>query len=468
MRSLPTIVPLSLLLSWLAGCALFIAVGAGCQPTAGMVQSSAPAARLHHTAIDSQVISRAALSSEGLVRQFYRSVHWQAVWMANGSLSAAADSLVALLESAPLYGLDSKRYRPDEIKQLMAFSGAFYLAPTSVVTTCDLLLTDAYFTMALDLRRGRVRHNTLPEADAKALVSTLSGALDSHGIRLTLEAQEPCHPQYLLLKEELHRLLKLGGRLAAAEKLQTLRSNIDRWRQEAEMFPARYILVNIPAYQLYVVEDQDTVLESRAIVGAVATPTPVLQSTIWCFTIYPYWNVPRSITGREILPRVQADTGYLRRNFYDVLDARGNEVAVADIDWQRYNAGNFPYFIRQREGEENALGVVKFRFDNPYGVYLHDTNARALFRKSARALSHGCIRMEKARELAAYLVRYDSVYSNPAALNHYFDNRIRTEVSVLQPIPILVRYLTAVATGDRVIYYEDVYGKDKPYSKMNF
>ena len=199
-------------------------------------------------------------------------------------------------------------------------------------------------------------------------------------------------------------------------------------------------------------------MESRIIVGKLETPTPELKSVVRSFIIYPYWHVPRSIV-KEILPHIQEDTLYLKRHNYDVLNSSGKAVKTSSVDWQACDADTFPYVLRQREGSENTMGVIKFVFPNNYGVYLHDTNTRRLFSKQDRALSHGCIRVHQAVALARYMIKDDYIVS-PEDLDQYMQLQHRMEIALPKPIPVLLQYFTCESINGEVHCYDDVYGKD--------
>ncbi|WOK05834.1 L,D-transpeptidase family protein [Imperialibacter roseus] len=436
-----------------------------CQPTAGHVLGG-PDDSLEigvaATTVDTTLLKEYGLNSTSSVLAFYKGNGASLAWFSDSNLLPAADSMLEVVREAESYGLSPETYKLAELEvlrnELLVFQ---FTTPDRL----DILLTDAFISMARHLAHGISRQVASTSETDVSDARLLSEALAKGEIRKSLESQEPCGEQYLALRNELRRLLI--QRLATPNdlpdvnsKISKLKINIERWRWEAGPQPERYVFINIPAYQLSVIEGGEAVLQSRVIVGAKSTPTPVLESSIWCFTIYPYWTVPRSIAVKEILPKMKTDSGYLSRHLYEVLDYKNNLVDTKAIDWSQYNEDNFPYYIRQKEGRENALGVVKFRFENPYGVYLHDTNARQLFSRKDRALSHGCIRMEKAEEFAYYLVKNDSVYSNPMLLAQYFKLARRTEISVIQPIPIYVRYFTAWDENGQIVYYPDVYNKD--------
>ena len=150
-------------------------------------------------------------------------------------------------------------------------------------------------------------------------------------------------------------------------------------------------------------------MESNIVCGKPETQTPLLSSKLNFMTIYPYWNVPYSIASKEILPAVQRDTAYLRKKNMEVINSKNEVLDPSKIKWKRYNAKNLPYKFRQRIGEDNSLGVVKFNFNNKHGVYLHDTNSKRYFKTAARAQSHGCIRVEKYLQVARFLLRGDTL-----------------------------------------------------------
>ena len=139
-----------------------------------------------------------------------------------------------------------------------------------------------------------------------------------------------------------------------------------------------------------------------------------------------------------------------------MLDRKGNIVDPDTLNWQSYTAKYFPVSLRQREGPDNSLGVIKFIFDNPYAVFLHDTNTKSLFRKKTRMFSHGCIRMEKALELAKYLA------PDPEKVDSKLRLKERYTINLSKPIPIYTRYFTCEYIHDKLNFYEDIYGLDQP------
>lgn len=240
---------------------------------------------------------------------------------------------------------------------------------------------------------------------------------------------------------------------------------MERWRWEAAAFPKMYAWINIPAFELTVFEQDTVVMCSAVVCGKPETPTPILKSRIDHMLIYPYWNVPYSIAWKEILPAVQRDTTYIRRKNFEVI-GKGNQVLdYTKLPWRRYTKDYMPVKFRQRTGEDNSLGVVKFNFNNPYGVYLHDTNSKRYFKTSSRAQSHGCIRLEKFSEFADLLVRDDSVHYTHDSLQLYFGKERQMKLRLKKPMPVYVRYYTALADSSGLKLYLDVYRKDEEMMK---
>ncbi|MES2763391.1 MAG: L,D-transpeptidase family protein [Bacteroidota bacterium] len=235
---------------------------------------------------------------------------------------------------------------------------------------------------------------------------------------------------------------------------------MERWRWENK-FPDKYVFINIPAFWLIVFEKDTVVMQSAIVCGKPDHQTPILKSKIDHMLIYPYWNVPISIATKEILPAVQRDTSYIRKKDFEVLGAGDQVLDYTKIPWRRYTKDYLPVRFRQRIGEENSLGVVKFNFHNPFGVYLHDTNSKRYFKTSSRSQSHGCIRLEKFTEFADFLVRDDSVHYTHDSLQVYFAKQEQRKLKLKKALPIYTRYYTAHADSTGLKLYIDVYRKDE-------
>lgn len=242
--------------------------------------------------------------------------------------------------------------------------------------------------------------------------------------------------------------------------------NLDRWRKLPDTLPSQYIMVNLPGYTLRVIDSGEVKLESRVIVGTPRTRTPLLNSYMTNFMMYPYWRVPYSIVFKEMLPAIKKNVGYLAAKNLEVIDKDGNTVDPATIDWSKLSKGHFPYVLRQMDGIDNSLGVMKFNFRNKYSVYLHDTNNRGLFKNSMRAMSHGCVRVQQWDSLAQYLVRADSVRHSGDSIRVWLAREEKKQVDLPKHIPIYLRYFTAEGQNGNLVFFDDIYGEDKVLRKQ--
>ena len=245
------------------------------------------------------------------------------------------------------------------------------------------------------------------------------------------------------------------------EKFKQVAVTMDKFKQIPDTLPATRVWVNIPAYFLKVYEQDTVALESRVIVGTSKTPTPEIVSIIGNFVTYPQWTVPFSIIHKEMIPRIQKDINYLAKQNLMVVDKDDNIIDPATINWSKMSKKYFPYMIKQRQGDDNSLGVMKFNFRNKHSVYLHDTNARWLFQKSQRSLSHGCVRVQKWKELAEFLVRKDSLTIPVDSLNSWISRKEKRVVQGFERVPIFIRYFTCEGRDGKIRFYEDIYGSDK-------
>lgn len=251
-------------------------------------------------------------------------------------------------------------------------------------------------------------------------------------------------------------------------KFKRIAVTLDRYKLLPDTVYRTYALVNIPAYYLYVYDEDSLTLKSRVIVGAPKTKTPLLYSEISNFITYPQWTVPYSIVFKEMLPQIKRDSTYLRRQNLMVVDKADSVIDPVTIDWTKMNKHYFPYLLRQRQGDDNSLGVIKFNFRNKYSVYLHDTNARWLFSKTERALSHGCVRVQEWQKLSRFLVRKDTLRFPSDTLSAWINRQEKHVVSGFPKLPLFIRYYTIDAEKGQLKFYDDVYGQDQELIRKFF
>ena len=397
------------------------------------------------------------------VRAFYgpaAAAAWSGVAPAD-SLSGNAQAVLAVLGRAYAYGLRPGDYG---LAGLLALRDSLQRPAQAAsrsrqLARLDVCLTDAMLAFGHDLSRGQ-----LSPPGNEAAASQLRAALAAGQVPQALLAAQPAHREYRQLQQALAQWLRRQGSFDSAVarqpgRFERLAINLERWRQMPITEP-EYLLINIPAFELQVVVHDTVKRRFRVIVGKPGTPTPLLSSRVRYFTLAPNWNVPYSIASQEMLPRLKDDPGFLNDNNLELYDGRNRRRNPWRIDWSQVTEQTFKYSIRQSAGGDNALGNVVFHFPNPYLVYLHDTPERYLFASPLRALSHGCIRLEHPRELAAYLLLRDG---NPAPLPTAAEARQRPPQDVLlrRPLPIYIRYATATAENGRLRFFQDIYGHDQ-------
>jgi L,D-transpeptidase YcbB len=234
---------------------------------------------------------------------------------------------------------------------------------------------------------------------------------------------------------------------------------LQKWRWEKD-WPTDVFFVNIPSYMLRISEGQKFIQEHRVVVGTSWTPSPTLNSKLEYFILNPEWYVPTSITQGELIPKMQKDPTYLKRNNYTLVAKDGK--TLDDIDWSSANSSNFKYTIKQGKGSSNALGLVKFIFKNPYSVYLHDTPSKSFFEKDIRSFSHGCIRVQHPFKLVEYILARENGEFTMDNVNEILANKSQKTVTPKLIYPIRIRYMCSTATSnEKLITHIDIYKKEE-------
>ncbi|MBL7730120.1 MAG: L,D-transpeptidase family protein [Chitinophagaceae bacterium] len=250
------------------------------------------------------------------------------------------------------------------------------------------------------------------------------------------------------------------------EKFIRIAISMDRYKMLPEKMPDRYIWVNASSNYLEVIDKDVVKFSSKVICGKAKTRTPVLSSQISSLITYPQWVPPPSIVSKEILPAVKKNPGYLAKKGFTLVNSEGEEVDPYSVDWSRYSKG-IPYRIVQGSGDANALGVMKFVFDNKYSVYLHDTNQRYLFGNAMRSLSHGCVRVQDWEKLAVYIIKNDSIqtkgrnYTPVDSMKTWLRNKQKKNIALRNKMPVFIRYITCEGKDGNILFYDDVYAEDK-------
>ncbi|AZG73790.1 L,D-transpeptidase family protein [Shewanella livingstonensis] len=218
--------------------------------------------------------------------------------------------------------------------------------------------------------------------------------------------------------------------------------------------PQPYLLINIPAFQMVLVDDNQVVLSSKVIVGKSYRQTPVMTGQISNIIINPTWTVPRQLLRQDILPQIKHNGHYFADRHFDVFDYEGHRIDKTPEQWQQAALGRFPYRVVQRPGSDNALGRYKFHFNNDQSIYLHDTPSRSLFLKSARDLSSGCVRIEKVQQLADWFAK--NLVIDKRSWSRLQSNYTQTQwFSLSSSLPVHMVYWRAWVDEQHVAQYRD-------------
>ena len=248
---------------------------------------------------------------------------------------------------------------------------------------------------------------------------------------------------------------------SAADRIEKLKLALERMRWLPKDWGRKHIMVNQPEYKARVINNGTAIHEMRVVIGKKRFPTAEFSDEMEYVAFNPYWNVPRSIAGNEMLPKLWNDPGYLDRAGYEVRDRRGRRVSSYSVDWWNYTGRTMPYDIRQPPGRGNALGAVKFMFPNKHAIYLHDTPAKNLFTKLTRAYSHGCVRVQTPRKFAEIVLGW-----NRSEVDAAIDSGKNQQVTLERKIPVHLTYFTAWPDrSGRIKYYDDVYDRDAALRK---
>lgn len=242
-----------------------------------------------------------------------------------------------------------------------------------------------------------------------------------------------------------------------AKRIEQIRVNMERWRWLPQEFGNYYIKVNIASFELEVVRNDEVQRTFKVMTGKPYRQTPVMSSKVQYLVLNPTWTVPPGILNKDILPAVQKDPSYLAKKKLQVLDAKGNVLDPATLDWKSNAVRGYTY--RQPAGPDNALGAVKFIFPNSFNVYIHDTPSKDLFNQTSRAFSSGCIRVDQPLELAQLLLNEASWTMDK--INSVVKVGTTQTVHLKEQPNVHLLYWTAWSEAGVVQFRDDVYARDK-------
>jgi murein L,D-transpeptidase YcbB/YkuD len=365
-----------------------------------------------------------------------------------------AGELLRLVESARVDGLDPKRYRTRDVSRLVrAAQGGNPLA----IARADRALSEIFVRYAQDLRRapniGIIYVDAELRPQAPSAATLLAGLSSAPDVAAYVRDMGWMHPYYAQLRRHL-----VEGRVDA-QRRSLVQLNLERARSLPTS--GRYVMVNSAAQRLFMVENGQTVDMMRVVVGKTVHPTPMMAALIRYTSLRPYWNVPTDLAAERIAPNVvKLGMPYLRQKGYQVLSDWSDKAKLvnpASVDWKAVSAGQKEVRLRQLPGPANSMGDMKFMFPNAQGIYLHDTPQEELFGEASRMFSGGCVRLEAAHRLAAWL------YGKPLRAKGMAPEQ---KVQMTRPVPVYLTYLTVVPSGSGLAYYDDIYRWDQAKTQM--
>jgi murein L,D-transpeptidase YcbB/YkuD len=457
------------------------------------------------------------------VRRFYKAENYQMIWIEGNRASARYREVVKVLSAADEHGLPTELYRTSlenatpelDVQTTATFFRYFLhltsgrLDPRALQSAWTLRPQKADLVGAISngvrngdlaavmerLQPAQPEYRELQRALARYRAIAAKGGwpLVQPSVRLKPGMQSPAVPvlrrrlaiegdleatlekdpspvfdstviEALKRFQERHRLTPDGIldtdtlkalNVPVEQRIRTIELNMERWRWLPDVMPERYLVVNVPDFRLEAIEHGKAVMDMRVVVGAPDNKTPIFADEMTHVVFSPYWNVPPNIAQEETIPRAASDPGFLERNNMEIVGPSGHVVDAASVDWTNAKG----YRIRQRPGRGNALGGVKFVFPNNFDVYLHDTNATALFDRIERGLSHGCVRVEEPHKLAQYVLR-DLPEWPPDAIAEAMRSGEEKHVKLKTPVPVYILYKTAWVHDGGVRFLKDLYGYD--------
>ncbi len=394
----------------------------------------------------------ASVPAASAVATFYDTWRVQPIWFRRGPDNAAITQLVTILQRAPFDGFPEG---PQLAAQVQAAAARARSGNAADVAAAERTLSTAWVQYVQALKRktaGMIYAFPVLEPQGTRADQILLTAGAAPSLERYLVNTSNLNPVYGPLRDAAWAQAQASGNLTPDPRLL---ANLDR----ARSIPAggRFMIVDSAAQRLTLYENGQPVDSMKVIVGTPKLPTPLIASIMYYVTFNPYWNAPDHLVRQAIAPKTLAGgMKYFNSMGYEVMVdwTDGSATIPAEtIDWKAVVAGKTRLRIRQKPGEKNFMGVLKFPFPNPEDIYLHDTPGKAHFNEASRDLSNGCVRVEDAKRLGRWLLGREPVAPSTEA-----------EIDVQMPkgVPIVLTYLTAQARDGKVTYLKDIYGWDRP------
>ena len=390
------------------------------------------------------------IKEEAMVQKFY-SLHKKPLfWFSSDKNIKKATEWLTMIESADHLGIISDKLQSDQIRVILLRNNK----PDTIYKDLkDKQITGWVLNFMKELHEGSIcfDYDALNKCRDSIYINELLNSNPEESVSQIVSRLDCQDHDYMILKQFLNDSIGPKDTL----KFKKILVAMNYCRYLAVNHSNEYIVANIPAAETSYYRNDSLKLKMRAIVGMKSNPSPTIASYFTTLVTFPLWNVPYSISVKEILPKVQKNLDYLEKNDFEVVDTKGNVIDDSLIIWKNYTRNNFPYLFRQATGPRNSLGVLKFNLESPYSIYLHSTNLQSAFAKERRFLSHGCIRLEKAFELAKALAP-DQV--DIQELKEGKKNTVSKTIRLPQKIGVFIIYMPVIVQDGKVIFLPDIYG----------
>ena len=390
------------------------------------------------------------IKEEAMVQKFYLLNQKPLFWFSIDKNIKKAIEWLTMIESADHFGIISDKLQSDQVRVMLLSSKN----PDSICKDhLDKQITGWVLHFMKELHEGNIGfdYDAVNKCRDSLYINELLNLKPEEPVSQIVSRLDCQDHDYRVLKQFLNDSI---GPLDTV-KYKKLVVAMNYCRYLAVNHFSEYIVANILSAEAFYYRNDSLKLKMRTIVGMKSNPSPTIASYFTTIVTFPLWNVPHSISVKEILPKAQKNVDYLEKNDFEVVDTKGNVIDDSQLIWENYNRTTFPYLFRQATGPRNSLGVLKFNLESPFSIYLHATNLQSAFARERRFLSHGCIRLEKAFELAKALApdRID--------IRELREGKKNTESKTIRlpnKIGVFILYMPVTLTGDKVTFLPDIYG----------
>ncbi|MDB4926436.1 L,D-transpeptidase family protein [Mucilaginibacter sp.] len=432
---------------------------------------------------------KSKLNYPQVIRAYYNQNGYDPMFVMDHVFNSDLKASVIYYQKANEHGLDPEIFKADEIAKLInkfynkneikTLDQAYHAIAQLELLTANSLIkyTNAMQYGIVNPKNIYARYYTVTARPDSASMAKVFKITD---MKKYLDSIQPANPQYLALQKALASGAVAPG-MSAEETKRVIITNLERLRWKNKPTDKKYVIINIPDFRLNVMDSGKSVLNMKVCVGQgrnmnnaknltnyvdtdkVDRPnqhsTPQLNSLIHSVDVNPVWNIPQSIANKEIIQEAAEDRYYLGNKGINVYKD-GKLIEPEDVDWASVSKTDNEYEFKQQPGDNNSLGKIKFLFDNKSSVYLHDTPVKEAFKKSMRAISHGCVRLGDPQGLALNLFGEGDKY-NLIAKDMAADNPEPTTINLTPKVPVYITYVTCWTDEDGTLQVRpDVYGLD--------